>query len=391
MTQPTAEQLARRRFVEFTAETIENTSSTDYPDVYPREDHSWDVEKFKKGLRVEFHEVSPLDSSFSLIGINASIANAFRRILIAEVPTIAIEDVFINNNTSVIQDEVLAQRLGLIPLVCPKEVFDWLKWYERGSQPKDFNTLVLELRVKCKWADNGKDLFRKGERDPKKLYKNAHGKPESYSVPASTSAETDMLSLLVYAKDFKFEPVPGPQESLFAPGNMLRSLHPDILIAKLRPGHQIDLKAHCCKGIGGDHAKFSPVATASYRLLPEIQILKPIIGADAEKFARCFPRGVINPRVPITAEQARQPNSGYEGHEGESHAVVVNPMKDTVSRECLRHPEFKNKVKLGRIQDHFIFRIESTGQFDSNDLFIQSVKVLRYKCMRAKRILGMPS
>src|ERR1700761_3306002 len=104
MTQPSAEELARRRFVEFTAETIKNTSSTDYPGVYPGEDHSWDLGAFRRAFQVDFHETSPLDSSFSLIGIDAAIANAFRRILIAEVPTIAIEEVYITNNTSVIQD-----------------------------------------------------------------------------------------------------------------------------------------------------------------------------------------------------------------------------------------------------------------------------------------------
>ena len=33
----------------------------------------------------------------------------------------------------------------------------------------------------------------------------------------------------------------------------------DILIAKLRPGQEIDAILHCVKGIGQDHAKFSPV------------------------------------------------------------------------------------------------------------------------------------
>ena len=54
-------------------------------------------------------------------------------------------------------------------------------------------------------------------------------------------------------------PNPGPVEN-------------DILIAKLRPGHELDIRMVAVKGLGSDHAKFSPVATAYYRLLPEIKI-----------------------------------------------------------------------------------------------------------------------
>jgi DNA-directed RNA polymerases I and III subunit RPAC1 len=161
---------------------------------------------------------------------------------------------------------------------------------------------------------------------------------------------------------------------------------PGILIAKLRPGQEIHLRAHCVKGVGADHAKFSPVATASYRLMPRIDILKPIIGPDAAKFARCFPKGVIATPT-ITDEQANEMDSPYEGHAGEQYAVVEDAMKDPVTRECLRHPEFKDKVRLGRVQDHFIFRIESTGQYESNDLFIEAVKILKLKCQRAKEAL----
>ena len=47
------------------------------------------------------------------------------------------------------------------------------------------------------------------------------------------------------------------------------------------------------KGIGKDHAKFSPVATASYRLLPEITLSQPIEGTNAELLQECFAPGVI--------------------------------------------------------------------------------------------------
>ena len=60
-----------------------------------------------------------------MIGIDASIANSFRRILLAEVPTMAIEKVHVYNNTSVIQDEVLAHRLGLIPLKADPSKFKY--------------------------------------------------------------------------------------------------------------------------------------------------------------------------------------------------------------------------------------------------------------------------
>lgn len=352
------------------AETVTDVSSTDFPGHYPGEDHAWDKTKFEKAFKVQFHHNEPFNASFSLIGIDAAVANAFRRILIAEIPTLAIEYVFVHNNTSIIQDEVLAQRLGLVPLKGGKHgLLNFLKWWkkededtpesEQFAKAYDYNTIRLSLKVECTRNPNA----ARGETDPLKAYHNAH----------------------VYAKDIKFEPY-GMQSKFFSGEDAITSTNPDTLIAKLRPGQVIDVDMHAIKGIGSDHAKFSPVATASYRLLPLITITKPILGKDAEKFARCFPKGVIGIQQ-VTEEEAKQKGSGYEGHAGEKKAVVVDAMKDTVSREVLRHEEFDGKVKLGRIRDHFIFSVESTGQWDSDELFLESVKVLKSKCEALKRNL----
>ncbi|EER29491.1 DNA-directed RNA polymerase core subunit rpc40 [Coccidioides posadasii str. Silveira] len=361
-----AEEVRKRKIIGINPETVTHISATDFPGHWPGEDHSWSVNKFKENFQVTFHKNDSFEATFSLIGVDAAVANAFRRILIAEIPSLAIEFVFIHNNTSVLHDEVLSHRLGLVPLKGSLEGINWMSWFrmpkegepDSGSPASDSNTIVLKLNVECTKNQNA----RPDEDDPTKLYNNAH----------------------VYAKDIVFEPV-GRQAAIFSgPHGVIQPAYPDILLAKLRPGQKIDIEMHCIKGIGQDHAKFSPVATASYRLLPDIQITRPILGNDAVNFANCFPKGVIGIEQ-VTAEDAAQAGSGYEGQEGEKKAVVVDPFKDTVSRECLRHEEFKGKVKLGRVRDHFIFNIESVGQFNSDLLFLESVKVLKLKCARLKR------
>ena len=62
---------------------------------------------------------------FDIIGVEAPLVNALRRILISEVPTIAIEKVTLHQNTSVIPDEVLCHRLGLIPIKVDPRLFQF--------------------------------------------------------------------------------------------------------------------------------------------------------------------------------------------------------------------------------------------------------------------------
>lgn len=168
---------------------------------------------------------------FDLVGVDCSVSNSIRRVMINEVPTMAIEHVFVVNNTSIIPDEVLAHRLGLVPIHADPRKFDMA----HGQDATDVNTIVFELHSKCsvKFDLSGS---LKGK-DPKDKYDNS----------------------VVYSSSIKWSPQ-GSQGEVFASDPIRPSLD-DIILTKMRPGQELDLELHAVKGVGKDHAKWSPVCT----------------------------------------------------------------------------------------------------------------------------------
>lgn len=331
--------LDRRNIVEIEHDRVTNVASNDFPGHFPGEDHAWSLDTFKENFKIDIHQLGDQEMNFDLIGIDTSVANAYRRIMIADVPSVAFESIFIYKNTGVIQDEVLAQRIGLIPISINPDQLEWVDTSQPIKLDDDGNkqinmtsadTVEFQLNVKCERNPDAP----KGSTDPNELYINSS----------------------VYARDLRFKPL-GSQETELSP--LPSVCNPDILLAKLRPGQEIILSAYAVLGVGRDHAKFSPVATASYRLLPTIDIIgEPITGELARKFQRCFPPGVIE-------------------IDNNDQAVVKGARKDTVSREVLRHEEFKGRVKLGRKRDHFIFNIESANSMQPDEIFVKSVRHLK--------------
>lgn len=257
--------------------------------------HCSEVKSFEQtldGIEIKITEYSEERLEFDLINVDCSFANALRRILSNDVPTMAAKDVFLKENESVFPDEFIAHRLGLIPLEADPEMFEFVE--------KELN-----------------------ERNSLRFVLNA------------TNESKDVLN--VYSDDIKWIPLGGQRGALkdakFCSG---------VLMFKLARGQKINAELVCTKNTGKAHAKWSPVCPATYRLMPLIEI-GDVFDEDAYKLQKCFSEGVIDVRL----------------SDGRMKAYVVNPRLDTMSREALRHDEFKDKVFIGRRSDYFLFTINS--------------------------------
>ncbi|XP_016464781.1 uncharacterized protein LOC107787692 [Nicotiana tabacum] len=345
-------ELQRTRVMcDFLAPT--NTQNIQYSGAYASMgvDNSVRFEQFRNNFKVEVVRLDEDELEFDMIGIDPSLANAFRRILIAEVPTMAIEKVLIANNTSIIQDEVLAHRLGLIPIKIDPRLFEYMS---ENDVPNEKNTIVFKLHALCekggerlrvlsselKWLPNGSEFILGTESQAS----NSSAKPKTYT---SFSCSQDSLP------EFSNDPI-APRDA-------------DIIIAKLGPGQEIELEVHAVKGMGKTHAKWSPVATAWYRMLPEVVLLRDIEDDEAEELVKKCPVKVFDIE---------------DIGKGKKRATVARPRACTLCRECIREEGWDKNVAVRRVKDHFIFTIESTGALPPEVLFTEAVKILEEKCER---------
>ncbi|KAG8463444.1 hypothetical protein KFE25_004955 [Diacronema lutheri] len=313
------------------------TSTPEYAGVYASLgiDNSLDLDELRREVRIDVKSLTADEMVFDVVGIDAPIANALRRILLVEVPTMAIEKVWVLTNTSIIQDEVLAHRLGLIPIRADPARFE-----ERGdSESNESNTLCFRLTAKCTHnADKSTDA-------------------EPYTGARVLSSQLTWVPQGDQAAGFAAEPP--------------RPVHDDILIAKLRPGQEIEVECWCEKGVGKTHAKWSPVATASYRLLPRITFHQPVHGPLAAELKALCPLDVFD----------------IEDVAGVPTAVAARPRSCTVCRECVREPAWAERVSLQRVRDHFIFSVESTGAMPPDRLVRDALGVLKQKALDTAQLL----
>ncbi|NLX48457.1 MAG: DNA-directed RNA polymerase subunit D [Methanospirillum sp.] len=167
-------------------------------------------------MRIECQHRDEHSCRFVLSGALPSFANSVRRAMAAEVPKLAIDSVGIYDNTSGLYDEMLAHRLGLVPLRT-----------EEGT--------YVPIR-ECTCEGQGCDRC---------------------TVSYTLSVEGPGM---VWSRDL----IPNDPEAAPASG--------DIPIVKLEKGQKVVIEARAILSTGKEHAKWQPTTVCGYKNYPRVSI-----------------------------------------------------------------------------------------------------------------------
>ncbi len=173
-------------------------------------------------VEIEILEHSDNYLKFILREVTPAFANALRRTILTEVKSLAIDEIIVIENTSVMYDEVIAHRLGLVPLKIDLSTYRVLDDCECGGEGCALCEISLSLRVECRDDEQVEQKF-------------------------------------VFSGD------------LISTHEGVEPVYKDIPILRLAPGQFVEIEAKARLGRGKDHAKWQPVATVSYKYYPHIE------------------------------------------------------------------------------------------------------------------------
>uniref|UniRef100_A0A7S2Y381 DNA-directed RNA polymerase RpoA/D/Rpb3-type domain-containing protein n=1 Tax=Fibrocapsa japonica TaxID=94617 RepID=A0A7S2Y381_9STRA len=297
---------------------------------------------------------------FELSDTDISVANALRRVMIAETPTLAIDLVTIETNTSVMQDEFLAHRLGLIPIR-----------YHRGDVSK------FRFNYDCDCEDYCHQCAVLFSLDVS-FDQRAAMRPDHESDLPLTVTSQDLVSNNPDVQAVHFASADEQQQSQDA----------GIALLKLARGQAIKLTAIAKLGTQKEHSKWCTCCVATYQYDPIIKLneekLDQLSSEQVDQLAESCPVGV------------------FEVDEKTGKLTVVNRMDCMYCEECTRlgdtmkaRSEDDPFIDIHADTNVFLFTVETNGALLAEEVVLSALTVLGAKlrdlqmaCMEIKEEQG---
>ncbi len=192
-------------------------------------------------MKIEVLEKDDTNLRVIVRDADVPLMNALRRIVLAEVPSMAIDEVVMIENSSILQDEMIAHRLGLVPLKTDLDDY---------SLPED---------CECK---------------------SEFGCPQC-RVTLTLNAESPEGTRPVYSGE------------LVSENPSIVPVAEKIPIIKLAKGQKLKLEAYARLGKGKVHAKWQPVGVCAYKYYPKIEVPTEKC-EDCQKCADICPKKVLS-------------------------------------------------------------------------------------------------
>ncbi|MGV9173507.1 MAG: DNA-directed RNA polymerase subunit D [Promethearchaeia archaeon] len=176
---------------------------------------------------------------FIVEGLSIEMINAIRRIILTEIPTMAIDEVIILKNDSPLYDEIVAHRLGMIPLTTDLENYN----LPQECSCEGFGCPLCQTSLTCEIT-------------------NDTNKP-----------------MVIYSGD------------LNSNDPNVKPVNPNIPIVKINKEEGMIFEAYAVLGLGKEHVKHQPVANVAYRYYPKLEF-------DDSKCKDCPDKCIVSRRCP---------------------------------------------------------------------------------------------
>ena len=325
---------------------------------------------------------------FYIANIDLSIANALRRVMIAEVETLAIEMVEVRANDTVLFDEFLAHRLGLVPFR-HKQGLQGMKSFTKDTSQDRMPQVKLHIFHGPKgWTINGQELrydtnsgnlvynLNQNQIDDGTNFQKVEDGTQHHDDIVINSRmlqvwnhQVDTLGHLGVPWSDSVEPVHFSTEE-----ESERSFDAGIRLCKMKKGQELDIVGYVNKGIGKEHAKYSPACVVTFKPVPIIKLnqnkLQELTYNEKQAFCNSCPRDVFE--FDESTGLVSLADDGELEYAFDGECVI---MAETLKRD----PEDDPIVSITEVPDTFLFTVETTGSLSPAEVVERGIEVLREK------------